>query len=137
MAKSIQELIQLQKSARAVPTRNVPAIDWLQIVARLTLGETLVFKTDCKFHLPRNTTELADAIRKNGYTGNLKVRQPVAEVVVLDPCVPDVSTLGGGTDVPAVERSGRAKTGIVPQASAKRGRGRPRKDSYANGVARH
>jgi hypothetical protein len=61
-----------------------------------------VFKTDCKFHLPRNTTELADAIRKNGYTGNLKVRQPVAEVVVLDPCVPDVSTLGGGTDVPVI-----------------------------------
>lgn len=134
MAKSIQELIQLQKSARAVPTRNVPAIDWPQIVARLTLGETLTFKTDCKFHLPRNTTELADAIRKHGYTGNLKVRQPVAEVVVLDPCV---MTEAVSADVPAVERSGRAKTGIVPQASAKRGRGRPRKDSYANGVARH
>lgn len=121
MAKSIHELIQLQKSARAVPTRNVPAIDWPQIAARLAVGETLVFKTDCKFPLPKNTTELAEVVRRCGYTGPLKVRHPVAEVVVLDPCVV--------ADEPRVEHSGReAKTGIAP---VKRGPGRPRKNPLA------
>lgn len=126
MAKSIQELIQLQKSARAVPTRNVSAIDWPQIAERLASGETLIFKTDCKFPLPKNTGDLVDRLREHGYTGNLKVRHPVAEVIMLDPCV---MTTTISADTPVVERSGReAKTGIAP---VKRGPGRPRKNPLA------
>ena len=126
MAKSIHELIQLQKSARAVPTRNVPAIDWPQIAGRLASGETLVFKTDCRFPLPKAGSDIVDVIRQYGYTGELKVRHPVAEVVVLDPCVVTTTI---SADTPVVERSGReAKTGIAP---VKRGPGRPRKNPLA------
>ena len=127
MAKSIQELIQLKKSARAVPTRNVPAIDWPLLVERLNAGETLVFKTDCKFSLPKGHGRIEECLREHGYTGPIKVRHPLAEIVILDPLV--------AKEQPVVERSGRqTKTGIAPEI-VKRGPGRPRKNSYTNGVA--
>ena len=126
MAKSIRELMQLRKQARAVPTRLVPSIDWPGIVERLSQGETLTFKTECKFALPKNSNDVREYLRQHGYTGKLIVRCPMAEVVILDPCV--------SPEAPQVERSARDRTGIAP---AKRGPGRPRKDSYANGAARH
>jgi hypothetical protein len=118
MAKSIQELLNIRKTARAVPTRNVPAIDWPLIVEKLQAGETLTFKTDCKFALPKNPVAITEAVRACGYTGNLKVRHPFAEVVVLDPDIRE--------DEPVVERSGRAE-----KVQPKRPVGRPRKNPLA------
>ena len=123
MAKSLQELIQLKQSARAVPTRMVSAIDWPSIVESLNAGNTLVFKTKCKFALPTNSTELVDRLRKEGLTVDVRVRRPFAEVIVLESLVV--------TEAPVVERSGRgAKTGIAPEI-VKRGPGRPRKNPLA------
>jgi hypothetical protein len=130
MAKSIQELLQLQKAARAVPTRLVPAIDWALIVERLMKGETLVFKADCKFSLPKGHGRIEECLRDHGYTGRIKVRHPLAEIIMLDPMIDE--------DQPVVERNGRkAETGIAP-APVKRGPGRPRKNPLAAmGNTRH
>lgn len=127
MAKSIQELIQLKKSARAVPTRNVPAIDWPGIVRDLQAGKTLTFKTTCKFRLPKNPENILLHLREHGFDGKVRVSNPLAEVIVLEAVYK--------ADAPKVERSGRAKTGIA--AVAKRGPGRPRKNAYNGAASAH
>lgn len=115
MAKSLQELLQLRKAARAVPTRSVPAIDWPMIVKNLNAGKVLTFKTECKFALPTNPTELAERLRKEGLTAKLRIRRPFAEVVILEPLL-------GFED--------EEETGIAP-VPAKRGPGRPPKNPLA------
>lgn len=124
MAKSIQELLALQKAARAVPIRNVSAIDWSAIVRKLNAGETLTFKTDCKFALPKNSADLLKHLQEHGYTGDVKVKHPIAEVVVLEPASTTVTI---SAEMPKVERSGRDAV-VTP---IKRGPGRPRKNPLA------
>jgi hypothetical protein len=116
MAKSIQELLELKSKARAVPTRNVPVIDWEHMIDRLKAGETLVLKTDCAHALPKSDSGLRKNFEERGVK-NVSVKRPIAEVVVLSL----------QADSPVVERSAR----YVAPTPVKRGPGRPRKNPLA------